>query len=687
MPNFPHSYVAGLAESLKRHRKIGLLLFVTYMVALWTSDSLVPNLATLFPASAIAMATLFFTGPQLWPVVYLASFASNVFLGSPLSYLVIMPIAQALQAGLGAYALRSVRIDPLFRRSRDILSLLAIVFVACAIVPSLGILARSLHTLITDIPFGNISWFSWYFAAFFCHVIIVPFILRWFAKPRFMRSPQEVIELVLVFSTLLVIEYMLFIEGAAAFGPIPLSYLLLFPLFWIALRMRPRFITLALLLTSLIAIASLYISPGTGDPVLFSTQLLQTQVFLVVLALIFFVIACLEEDRRLSANLMRSQLATLENAVARVSSESRAKNDFITILAHELRNPLAPIASAIDLLRLSGSRSKDELETLTMMEDRMQIIRRLLDDLLDISRISEGKIELKSEEVALDTVLKRAVLSTQHLFTERHQTFTVKTPKHQLYVQGDAVRLEQIVSNLLTNASKYSNSGDAVRLELGERENEAVITVTDEGLGIDPKDLNEIFTPFHQIENGSRTKKGVGIGLALVRSFVEMHGGRVSASSKGQGHGSRFTVTLPLSASNGARAVTKKSHDPVARDPKRTNLHVLVVDDNDAAAWGVGRLLELRGCSVSYAYTGGQAIDEMARLSPDIAILDLGLPDQDGYAVAKTIRARGFRGRLIALTGFSTDEAREKGRETGFEHYLTKPTGLEDLKRAIPEIA
>ena len=222
---------------------------------------------------------------------------------------------------------------------------------------------------------------------------------------------------------------------------------------------------------------------------------------------------------------------------------------------------------------------------------------------------------------------------------------------------------------------------------LEEKDGQAEITVADQGVGISPAALDQIFTPFHQADGSGRGSKGLGIGLALVRSFVEVHGGSVYASSAGLGQGCRFTVLLPLA--EGAGTVARTAAPKEARDgkPEDTGLLVLVVDDNDAAAWGIGRLLTLRGCSVEYAYDGRQAIDAVASLSPDIVLLDLGLPDQTGYDVAKTMRARGYRGRLIALTGFSNEDARSKGQESGFEHYLVKPAGLADLKRAIPEIA
>ena len=341
--------------------------------------------------------------------------------------------------------------------------------------------------------------------------------------------------------------------------------------------------------------------------------------------------------------------------------------------------------SAIDLLKLKGARDDEERATLITMEERMETVKRLLDDLLDISRISEGKVALKHEVLDLESVIRHAVLSTEHYVKERHQTLILKFPAKRKCVMGDAVRLEQVFSNLLTNASKYSNPGDTITLKMQRAGDQVEVSVTDEGVGIRPQDLESIFTPFHQIEQGARSRKGLGIGLALVRSFVEMHGGSVAARSDGEGKGSQFLVRLPLLPETESQTAPPKPAERVTVSP-RSGLSVLVVDDNDAAAAGIGRLLELRGCQVFYAYDAGQAFEKVAELSPRVVILDVGLPDQDGYAVAKLLRARGYSGRLIALTGFSTEDARVRGMEAGFDHYLVKPAGFSDLKRAIPEL-
>ncbi|HEY0947929.1 MAG TPA: ATP-binding protein [Candidatus Paceibacterota bacterium] len=676
------SMISFLLRAVRRHWKIGLLLFFLYLGALWVSSMFLPNIAILFPASAIAVSVLFFAGARIWPVVYIASLISNFVLGSPLVYLLIMPFAQALQAGFGATILRRAGVDPLFRRTRDILITLAAAMISSVVVPTFGVFTRWLNTFVTGEPFGSLSWLYWYTGTVFCFVVIVPFILRWFAKPRFARSLPETLETLIVFGGLLSVCYAIFIADITAIGPFPLVYTLFIPLFWIALRLRPRFTTLALILVALAALSSLYITP---DPQPLNDRIFQVETFMIVLSGIFLIISSLQEDRRIATRLIRSQMATLENAVSRISSESRAKNDFIAILAHELRNPLAPVVSAIELMKETRAKDHEDQETLIMMEERMQTVRHLLDDLLDISRISEGKLSLKKEPTELNAILRRAIVSTETYIEDRHQTVSIRAPKEALYVMGDPVRLEQVFTNLITNASKYSDPGDPIDITLRKDGDSAEITVKDTGIGIPPEMLDTIFLPFQQIEQGSRTRKGLGIGLALVHNFVTAHEGSISVLSDGAGLGSRFVVRLPLTEhAAGTADRTETSIKAAARD---SGPSVLVVDDNDAAAWGIGKLLSLRGARVAYAYDAGQAIEQALNERPDIALLDLGLPDRDGYSVAETLRAQGYTGRLIALTGFSTDDVKARGKAAGFDGFLVKPAGLAELMEAIPEIA
>ncbi len=660
-----------------REWQAAVALFVSYVALFGCSVWFVPIQAYLNPADALAVAILFFWGMRLAPIVLIAALIAALIAQVSGALLIVIPLAAVAKSIAGARLLHIARIDPLFRGYRDVFFFLASSLAVSFIEPTLLAFANAL----TQYPFTVEAWGYAYVASLSSLVIVTPLSLRWIAKSLFRRTVFETIEIVVVFGLLVLVDVALFIAGIPSVFGISLVYILLIPLFIISLRQRPRFVTLALLVTSVFALTSVIERTPASKlmPALFGMEL-----FLVVVAIIFYIIAALEENRRVSTNLLRAQIDTVENAIARVKSESQAKNDFIAILSHELRNPLAPVVSAIELLRIKGGRDTDETQTLDMIANRLSTVRRLLDDLLEVSKISEGKMSIRKEVIDISDVIKRAIVSTNHHRHDLHQHFVFSGVPHPLLVNGDPVRLEQIFSNLLTNASKYSKEGDTVSLILRDEGDAVAIDVVDTGVGIAPDDLETIFLPFEQVEGHSRDGKSLGIGLTLVRSFAELHEGTVEAMSDGPGRGSRFTVRLPLVKAPVAVAINALSS---VQKSKQKALSVLVVDDNDAAAAGIGRLLEWHGCTVNYAYNGAQAIEQAMNLAPDVVLLDVGLPDSDGYVVAKTLKERGFKGRLIALTGYDKESVKARDKHSGFEQYIVKPAGMTELQRVMPELS
>src|SRR3989344_5409857 len=494
----------------RKHTSTGIAVLLFLFFAVFILSALfLPASAHLSPATAIALAALFFGGLRLWPAVYGIALVAAAFSGMTGLPLLLVPVAVTLQAIAGAYLITKADVDPLFRHFGDMFYLMVATVAAAFISPTFQMIEAALE----NAPYTTQSFIGDYIAALFGLLAFTPFILRWFAKPAFKRPMREWLETISLFALLIVLEYILFTLGVQTVFGIPLVYALLFPLFYMALRLRPRFVTLALVITSLFAIISPLIAGGESGAL--ATKLFASESFLIALAVIFYILVSLEEDRRVTMNLINSQLDTFKNALARINSESNAKNNFIAVLGHELRNPLAPIESGIDILKLGGRRDKKEAEILAMMGERMNTVRRLLDDLLDISRISEGKVTVKSETVKLDTALKHAILSTEHHRKELHQTLVVSASDTPLYVLGDSVRLEQVFSNLLTNASKYSDEGDTIRVFVRGEDRIAEIEIADEGVGLSPDSLETIFIPFHQLEH-KRTQQGLGIGLALV---------------------------------------------------------------------------------------------------------------------------------------------------------------------------
>lgn len=365
-------------------------------------------------------------------------------------------------------------------------------------------------------------------------------------------------------------------------------------------------------------------------------------------------------------------------------SASRAKDDFLAMLGHELRNPLAPIRTALELLaRREGTRPRLELDVIGRQVDHLV---GLVDDLLDISRIERGKIELRRETVDLAEVISDAVEMATPLVSKREQVVRVKAPPSELWVDGDRARLVQIVVNLLTNASKYGDTRGSIDITAGYESGTIAVRVRDDGCGIPPELLPRVFDLFEQGRRTlDRSMGGLGLGLAIVRSLVRLHGGEVSAASDGLGKGSEFTVRLPAADEPTERSL-------VAFPPRgeivvtgEARLRVLVVDDNEDAADLVSVALATQGYETAVAHDGATALETAGWFAPHVAVLDLGLPVMDGCELARRLRELPEHAllRIIAVTGFGHDADRQRAREAGFDAHLLKPIQLDDLRDAI----
>ena len=386
--------------------------------------------------------------------------------------------------------------------------------------------------------------------------------------------------------------------------------------------------------------------------------------------------------------LSRLQGLTMDVTSRREAEEAlreadRKKDRFIATLAHELRNPLAPIRNAAELL---GSRHAGPAEiswARQVIQRQVSHMSALLDDLLDVARITRGKLEIRKQWVRLDSIVDTAVEVARPLIDVRQHRLTIDLPHPAPMLDADPVRLAQVVSNLLANAAKYSDTGGQITLAARTHGAVVDVTVRDTGIGIPREALDKVFQMFEQVEGTSgRSDGGLGIGLSLVKGLVELHGGTVAAHSDGPGCGSEFTVTLPC---------VPTSEDPEMPAPIRSSAaapagrRILLVDDNRDAADSLALLLGLEGHDVRVAYAGRPAIEIAHEFRPEIAVLDLGLPDLSGYDVARLLRQDPALGRieLIALTGWGQEEHRKRALEAGFDHHVTKPVDLEQLARLL----
>jgi signal transduction histidine kinase/ActR/RegA family two-component response regulator len=362
----------------------------------------------------------------------------------------------------------------------------------------------------------------------------------------------------------------------------------------------------------------------------------------------------------------------------------RRKDEFLAILAHELRNPLAPLRNSLQVLRLTAGQSIDE-HVAEIMERQINHMVRLVDDLMEVSRITRGQIELRREPVELAAIIRSAVETSRPLIDAAGHELIVAIPDEPLIVSGDTVRLAQVFSNLLNNAAKYTDRGGriwvtVIRDGLGT----VRISVRDNGIGIPPEMQPRIFDLFTQVDRSSaHTQGGLGIGLTLVRRLVEMHQGLVAVVSPAEGTGTEFIVRLPLA---------RLDEVPAAPGPKPltvlTPQRVMVVDDNRDAAESLGMLLRLLGAEVRVLFDGAEALSAIDQFKPAVVLLDIGMPDLDGYAVARRIRSMPDHRSvtLIALTGWGQEEDRLRSRSAGFDHHLIKPADLSALEELLTSL-
>jgi signal transduction histidine kinase/CheY-like chemotaxis protein len=396
-----------------------------------------------------------------------------------------------------------------------------------------------------------------------------------------------------------------------------------------------------------------------------------------------------ERELRLVDLCARQAVEFIENArlYACLREIDQAKNDFLATLAHELRNPLAPIRNALHLLQLKGPADPELVDARDIIDRQLRQMTRLVDDLLDIARISNGKLNLRRERIELAQVVQSALEISRPLIIARGHELTVSVPAEPIPLDGDLTRLAQVVSNLLNNAARYTEPGGRIWLTAERQGSDAVISVRDSGIGIAADILPRVFEMFIQAHRPQQQSEGgLGIGLTLVKRLVEMHGGTVNAGSNGPGTGSEFVVRLPVALLPPLPAHSSNGGKQAAAGA--SSLRILVVDDNRDSTRSLSRLHQLTGHSVRCGYDGQEAFNLAEEFRPEVALLDIGLPIFSGYEVARRIRENPW-GRdmvLIALTGWGQEDDRRRSHEAGFDHHLVKPIDLATLRERLASL-
>jgi signal transduction histidine kinase len=386
-------------------------------------------------------------------------------------------------------------------------------------------------------------------------------------------------------------------------------------------------------------------------------------------------------DRRV---IERTQ--ALQASEAQLREADRRKDEFLATLAHELRNPLAPVRTAAQIVLRQAQLEPELARAADVIERQVRAMSRLIDDLMDVSRINQGRLELRRQPVSLTAVLREAIESTQLLLDECQQELVVALPQQDVIVDGDATRLAQAFMNLINNAAKYTDRGGRLEICMQAGGDLVRITFSDTGIGIAPERLLDVFEMFSQVETAlSRSRGGLGIGLALTRRLIELHGGTVTASSAGPGQGSSFEVVLPVAAAGLAPAESVQAASPQERTH---GLRILIADDNVDAAETMGTLLEMQGHTVHVVHDGAAAVAAVQQFHPQVALLDIGMPKLNGYEACRQIRAQseGAALTMVAITGWGQADARKASQEAGFDLHLVKPVDLQKVEAMLAQV-
>jgi signal transduction histidine kinase/ActR/RegA family two-component response regulator len=390
--------------------------------------------------------------------------------------------------------------------------------------------------------------------------------------------------------------------------------------------------------------------------------------------------------------LLCSEVREREAAQHALLDAAERKDQFLAMLAHELRNPLSAVHNAVQVIRIQARNDPQMLSMSELLGRQVNHLARLVDDLLDVSRVSTGRVRLRKAQVDLIDVVRQAIEMSQPAVHQRAQTLIWSPPDQPIPVEGDAARLIQVVDNLLRNASQYTEAGGEIAISLNAEATRAdaglaVLRVRDNGIGIAASMLDQVFELFSQVTPSyAQSRSGLGVGLSLVRALVQMHGGTVVAQSDGPGKGAEFIVRIPLHAEAAARPALARAGEPAT--PPRRGLRLLVVDDNADSVDALGMWLRIEGHEVEIAYTGEQALARALVRPPDVVVLDLALPGMNGYEVASRLVAETSFARVcfIAMTGFGADADRERSRQAGFHHHLVKPIDYEAFAGVLARI-
>jgi signal transduction histidine kinase/CheY-like chemotaxis protein len=632
--------------------------------------------SAVWPPTGIALAAVLLFGRRIWPAIFVGAFLVNVTTsGSVVSSLGIA-VGNTLEATVGASLVtRYAGGVRAFERLQDFLRFVLLGgLVGTAVSATVGVISLITSGEAAWKAFGAI-WLTWWLGDMAGALIVTPVLVLW-ARVSFAGLRAQPFEAVLLLIAIIGTGALVFTH--AELGRYPLTFLCIPPMIWAAFRFGQREVATSVLLMSAIATWATVSGVGpfaTGND---NASLLLLQTFMVTIAVLAMSVAQLVWERKAIEGERLALLLSEHAARAEAERASHAKDEFLAMLSHELRNPLAAIGNAAQVLLTPGTSHAYVERAANIVSRQTRHLSRLIDDLLDIARISSGKIMLAREKVNLGDITESCLMllrSGGQL--DQHQVDVDIKP---VWVTGDSSRLTQVVDNLLANAIKYTPAGGQIEVRTWSDRDEIMLRIRDSGVGIAPELLPRVFELFTQ---GPRTldraQGGLGLGLTLAQRLVLAHGGRVVATSAGPSLGSTFTVHLPRVDAREVATPIDDAHVSGLAPSRR----ILIIEDNHDAREALHLHLQIAGHEVHGAATGLEGIRMAAELQPDVVLLDIGLPGLDGYEVAEQLRIANEGLRLIAITGYGQSEARERARKSGIEHYLVKPIEASELERLL----
>jgi signal transduction histidine kinase len=645
------------------------------------------QVSIIWPATGLALALLVLRGRRLWPAILLGAFAANVLNDTSVLASAGIAAGNALEALIGATLLQRVGFQPAMRRLHDVASLFLLA--ACLSTISSASVGVATLCLTGAVPWSAFPslWSTWWIGDAIGDLVTAPLVFVWADQARNRRRLQRLTEAAFLLCSMLLLSLAVFVDHGSVV-PYPVHYLIFPAVIWAALRLGQH--ATATLVFGAMAVTIVATLAGRGPFVTsnMGASLLQVALFMAVVAVtgLFLGAATAERnraERRRSEDYARLRLSEERLALQaeELAAADRRKDEFLAVLGHELRNPLAPLQNGLELLALGGNDQALVTHARQVMERQLRHLVRLVDDLLDVARIRSGKIVLEIERVELAAMIASAVELARPLIDARSHELQVILPPDTLWTDADRIRLPQLLANLLNNAAKYTDEGGKITLSVAQLEAQIVISVRDTGIGMDSEALGNVFEIFAQAAGPTHAVQGgLGVGLSLARSIAELHGGILTAHSEGPGKGSEFMLRLPAAQAPQLRETTAA---PAGAPAFRQR--ILIVDDNIDAAESLGTMLAYSGHDVRVAHGGLEALSAAREFAPNVMILDLGMPEMDGYAVARAVRSdpRFAATRLIALSGYGQPDDRRRTADVGFDEHLVKPVEHDVLNAAL----